>query len=145
MEKQLRNELRKLLTGRTIRDEEGWLIAIPDGSYLIYHGITDRTGYGKIKLREDIIKVADSTEKAFQPVMDALQSMGVLVNMKTIPDALCALCRIFLTKTVVLCVVPDEDGKVLVQAYTGRTLTAGIYCRLAISKFQKKLNLEQSE
>ena len=52
MDKQLKTELRKLLTGRTVRDEEGWLIAVPEGNYLIYHGITDRSGYGKIKCRE---------------------------------------------------------------------------------------------
>ena len=35
MEKQLKAELRKLLTGRTVRDEEGWLVAVPEGSYLV--------------------------------------------------------------------------------------------------------------
>ena len=140
MEKQLKNELKKLLTGRTIRDEEGWLVAVPDGNYLIYHGITDRTGYGKITLVEERIKVADSTEKAFQPVMDALQDMGVLVDMKTLPDALCALCRVFFIKNVVLCANPEENGMIKMQAYTGRTITAALYCKFAISKFQKKLD-----
>ena len=45
MDKQLKTELKKILTGRTVRDEEGWLVAIPDGNYLIYHGVADRTGY----------------------------------------------------------------------------------------------------
>ena len=143
MEKQLKTELRKLLTGRTIRDEEGWLVAIPDGNYLIYHGIADRTGYRKIKLREERIQVAATNEEAFHVVLQALQDVGVLVNMKTMPDALCALCRIFLTKAVILCVVPEDDGLVLVQAYTGRAFTAGLSCRLAISNFMKKINQMQ--
>ena len=63
MDKQLKTELRKLLTGRTIRDEEGWLIAVPEGSYFIYHGITDRTGYRKIKCVEDS-KVFNSAKAA---------------------------------------------------------------------------------
>ena len=143
MEKQLKTELKKLLTGRTIRDEEGWLIAIPDGNYLIYHGVPDRTGYRKIKLREERIQVAATNEEAFHLVLNALQEIGVLVNMKTMPNALCALCRVFLTKAVILCVVPESDGLVLVQAYTGRAFTAGISCKKAISDFMKKINQMQ--
>lgn len=143
MDKQLRNELRKLLTGRTIRDEEGWLIAVPEGSYFIYHGVTDRTGYRKIKCREERVQVAPDNEQAFHAVLNALSDVGLLVNMKTKPNALCAICRFFLTKTVVLCVVPEGEGLVLVQAYTGRSLTAGLCCRFAIAKLIKKLNLPQ--
>ena len=143
MEKQLKTELRKLLTGRTVRDEEGWLIAIPEGNYMIYHGVSDNTGYRKIKLREERIQVAATNEEAFHRVLKALQDTGVLVNMKTKPNALCALCRVFLTKAVILCIVPEGDGLVLAQAYTGRSFTAGICCRLAISKFVKKIKQMQ--
>lgn len=143
MDKQLKAELKKLLTGRTIRDEEGWLIAVPEGSYLIYHGVTDRTGYHKIKCREERVQVADDNEQAFHAVLMALGDIGLLVNMQTKPDSLCALCRFFLTKTVVLCVIPEGNGMVLVQAYTGRSFLAGICCRLAIAKLIKKMNPEQ--
>ena len=143
MDKLLRTELKKLLTGRTIRDEEGWLIAVPEGSYLIFHGITDRTGYRKIKLKEARIRVADENEQAFHIVLRALQNVGLLVNMQTKPKALCALCRFFLTKSVVLCVTPEGDGTVLIQAYTGRAFTAGICCRMAISKLIKEMDLPQ--
>ena len=120
MEKQLKSELRKFLTGRTVRDEEGWLIAIPDGNYLIYHGVADATGYRKIKQKKKHIKVANDNEEAFHKVLNALQQVGLLANMKTQPDALCALCRFFLTKAVVLCVNPEGDGSVYIQAFTGR-------------------------
>ena len=140
MDKQLKTELRKLLTGRTIRDEEGWLIAVPEGSYFIYHGVTDRTGYRKIKCREERVQLDEDGETAFYKVMHALQEMGLLVNMQTKPDALCALCRFFLTKAVVLCVVPQQDGSLVAEAYTGRSLTAGLCCRMAISKLIKILN-----
>jgi hypothetical protein len=138
MDKQFKTELRKLLTGRTIRDEEGWLIAVPEGSYLIYHGVADRTGFRKIKFKEKRVRLADDNEKAFHLVLGALQDMGILANMQTKPDALCAMCRMFLTKAVVLCVSPEGNGEVLVQAYTGRSLTAGICCRSAIAKLIKK-------
>ena len=141
MDKQLKTELRKLLTGRTIRDEEGWLIAIPDGSYFVYHGVTDRTGYRKIICREERVQVAADNEQAFRTVLMALREVGLLVNMETKPDALCALCRFFLTKTVVLCVIPEGSGRVLVEAYTGRSLTAGICCKMAIAKLIKRMNL----
>ena len=143
MDKQLKTELRKLLTGRTIRDEEGWLVAIPEGSFLIYHGVTDRTGYRKIKLKEERLKVASDNEEAFHKVLKALQDMGLLVNMKTKPDALCALCRFFLTKAVVLCVMPEGDGMVLIQAYTGRSITADLCCKLAIKKLMKNLQVKE--
>ena len=142
MEKQLKSELRKLLTGHVTRDEEGWLIAVPEGQYMIYPGAVDRTGYRKIKVLEARVQAAPSNEEAFDKVLNALQDMGSLVNMRTKPNALCALCRFFLTKAVVLCVVPEGDGLVLVQAYTGRSFTAGICCRMAISKLMKKINEE---
>ena len=145
MDKEFKAELRKLLTGRTVRDEEGWLIAVPDGSYFVYHGVTDRTGYRKIKCKEERVQVASDNEQAFHTVLKALGEVGLLVNMKTKPDALCALCRFFLTKTVILCVVPEGNGLVLVQAYTGRSLTAGICCRLAIAKLIKQMGLTQEK
>ena len=145
MDKQLKTELRKLLTGRTIRDEEGWLVAVPEGSYLLYHGVTDRTGYRKIKLVEERLQVADDNEEAFHAVMYALGEIGLLVNMRTKPNALCALCRMFLTKAVVLCVVPEGEGLVLVQAYTGRSFAAGILCRVTIRKFAQKIQQMRQE
>lgn len=143
MEKQLKAELRKLLTGRTIRDEEGWLVAVPDGSYFIHHGLTDRTGYRKIKCAEARLEVDADSEKAFYTVLDALGELGLLVDMKAKPNALCAICNFFLSKKVVLCVSPEGEGVVLVQAYAGRSLTAGICCRMAISRLNKKIHPEQ--
>ena len=143
MDKQLKTELRKLLTGRMIRDEEGWLVAVPDGTYFIYHGVTDRTGYRRIKIKEERVKVASDNKEAFQKVLDALRDVGMLVNLQSKPDALCALCRFFLTKAVILCVVPEGEGVVLVQAYTGRSLTAGLCCSMVISNLIKKMNLTQ--
>ena len=141
MEKHLKAELRKLLTNRTTLDQEGWLIAAPDGSRVICRGLTDRTGYRKIEVLEERIQVATDNEKAFHTVLRALQEMGALVNMKTRPNALCALCRFFVTKNVVLCVVPEGDGLVLIQAYTGRSALAGLCTRMAISQFVKKMDL----
>ena len=141
MDKQLKNELRKILTGRTIRDEEGWLVAVPEGGYLIYHGVTDFTGFRKIKHVEQQVQVASENEEAFHKVLRALQEVGLLVNMETKPDALCALCRVFLTRSVVLCVEPKTDGAVLLQAYTGRSLFSALWCRLAMMKLMKKLEL----
>lgn len=143
MDKQLKTELRKLLTGRTIRDEDGWLIAVPDGTYMIYHGIADTTGYRKIKVREERVKVAADNEEAFHKVLKALQDVGILVNLKSKPNALCALCRFLLTKAVVLCVEPQGDGLVLIQAYTGRSFLAWIFSRRAISKLVKAMNSEK--
>lgn len=143
MDKQLKTELRKLLTGRTIRDEEGWLIAVPEGNYLIYHGVADSTGFRKIKLREERVQVDADNEQAFHLVFGALQDMGILVNMETKPDALCALCRLYLTKAVIICVELEREGVLLVQVYTGRSILAGICCRRVIKNFIKNLNKTQ--
>ena len=140
MEKQQKTEIRKLLTGRTIRDEEGWLIAVPEGSYMIYHGVADPSGYRKLKQKQRRIKLPVSSEDAFYLVLKALQDMGILANMETMPDSLCALCRVHLTKAVLLCVTPVEDGVVQVQAFAGRSLTSGITCAAVIAKLIKKLD-----
>lgn len=139
MEKQLKTEIRRLLTGRTIRDEEGWLIAVPEGNHFIYHGITDRTGYRKIKVKEKYIEITKRNESAFYLVLEALQNVGILVNLKGKPDALCALCRVFLTRRVLLCVEPEQDGKVLLQAYIGRSFTSPLCCRRLISRFERSI------
>lgn len=143
MEKQEKIEIRKLLTGRTIRDEEGWLIAIPEGNYMIYHGVADSTGFRKIIHRKTHLQVAATNEDAFHPVLESLRDMGTLVNMQTKPEALCAVCRFFLTKAVLLCVSPEENGRVRIETYTGRSLAAGILSRVAMAKLKKKLRENQ--
>lgn len=140
MDKQLKSELRRLLTGRTMRDEEGWLVAIPEGKFMIHHGITDRTGYRKIKVKETRIQAAEDNEEAFHAIFNALQDIGMLVNLRSKPSALCARCRFFMTKAVILSVTPEGDGIVLIQAFTGRSFTAGLCCRMAIKKLIKKID-----
>ena len=144
MEKQLRKEIRKILSGRTIRDEEGWLIAVPEGYQSLYQGVTDSTGYRKIKVKgKRRIRVAENNADAFFAVLNTLQEVGELVNLQEKPDALCALCRVLLTRRVLLCVEPEEGGSVLVQAYVGRSITSWICCRKVISKFVSKLEESQ--
>lgn len=143
MDKELKNELRKLLTGRTVRDEEGCLVAVPDGGVLIYHGVADTTGHRKIYTKEEVVQVAADPETAFYRVLDALQKVGVLVNMRSQPQALCALRRYFLTKAVILCVLPEQDGRVRVQAHTGRSLFAAACCSRAVEQFKKNLTVRQ--
>ena len=41
-------------------------------------------------------------------------------------------------------VLPEDDGMVLVQAYTGRAITSRLCCRVAISRFMKKINEERN-
>lgn len=139
MDKQLKTEIRKFLTGRTIRDKEGWLIAVPEGGPFVYHGVADGTGYRRIKVKQKRMEVAQDAEKAFYMVFEALQSIGIMANMQEKPNALCALCRVFLTRRVLLCVEPERDGIVLVQAYVGRSITSWLCCRKLISKFVRKI------
>lgn len=143
MEKELKNELRKLLTGRTIRDEEGVLMAVPEGSRLIYHGVSDTTGHRKILSRSAVMEVARDTDTAFYQVLEALQRVGILVNMRSQPQALCALRRYFPTKAVILCVLPEQDGRIRIQAYTGRSLFAPVYCNRAIAQLRKNIADQQ--
>lgn len=143
MEKELKNELRKLLTGRTVRDEEGVLMAVPEGSRLIYQGVSDTTGHRKILERSAVMEVARDTDAAFYQVLEALQRVGILVNMRSQPKALCALKRYFLTKAVILCVLPEQDGQIRIRAYTGRSLLAPACCSHAIAKLRKNIAAQQ--
>lgn len=143
MEKEFKNELRRFLTGRTIRDAEGWLIAVPEGNHLIYHGVADHTGHRRIVARTAVLQAAQDPETAFYRVFHALQHVGILANMRSQPQALCALRRYFLTKAVILCVFPEAEGKIRIQAYTGRSILAGVYCRHAIAKLKKHIAEEK--
>lgn len=138
MDREMKKELRKLLTGRTIRDPEGWLVAVPDAGRLIYHGASDNTGR-KIICREAILAGDRDPEKAFYRVLQALETVGLPVNMRTRPEALCALRRYFLTKGVILCATWQQDGSIHVQAYTGRSFLGSFCCVNAIRRLKAAL------
>lgn len=140
MDKQRKKELRKLLTGQTIRNEEGWLVAIPDGSRLIYHGASDNTGRRLTSHSATLALPQDmDTDTLVHTIVKCLQQMGLMVNMQTWPEALCVLKRYYLTKAVLLCVAPGDNGGLELVAYTGRSLTSAICCRRAIGQFKKLL------
>ena len=51
----------------------------------------------------------------------------------------------FFDKSSYSLVLPEGDGVVRIQAYTGRSFTAGLCCRLAIAKLMKKVKLNETE
>lgn len=138
MDKEIKKELRKLLTGRTIRNENGWLEAVPDGSRLVYFGASDNMGR-RIITRSQTIVLEGEVDKVFRRILKALQETGLLVNMLTRPDALCALRRYGLTKAVIICVTPVEENGICIQAHTGKSLLAGFFCRNALNKVKAKI------
>lgn len=140
-DKELKKEIRSLLTGRTYRNDDGLLVALPEDARFVYRGVSDNMGR-KTYSRSAELVASEDPEEAFHAVLNALQQMGILVDMRSQPDALCALKRYFLTKAVLICVTPERGDKVYVEVYTGKSFFAPLCCVLAIKRLKRLLEDE---
>ncbi|MDO4732964.1 MAG: hypothetical protein Q4B50_05560 [Bacillota bacterium] len=144
MDKAMQKEIRKILTGRVILQEEGWLIALPEGNPMVFHGLPDgwsSARFRKIIYREEHLQLDTSFEDAFQIVLRRLQDMGRLVYLDTIPEAISCMRRYFTSKSLLISAVPEGGGRICVRAYTGRSLFGGLSCRRGLRDFRHNLPL----
>ena len=91
MNKQLKKELKRLLSGRTILDNEGVLMALPEGQRMIFHGLTNGWSsvlFSGIAVQEYCFQLASDGAEAFSVVFPVMQRLGRLVVLSERETAL---------------------------------------------------------
>lgn len=145
MAKELEREIKKILMGRSMRNEEGWLVALPEDARMVFNGVVSGAGavhFRGLAVRSKVLQVPQDGEQAFQAALGAIETMGVPVDLEYQPDALCCLRRYFFGKPVLLMAVYGGYGQVTAWAYTGKRLLAGMACGRTLREFTKKINAQ---
>lgn len=141
MDEQTR-EIRQILLGRTRREPDGSLSALPAGerrSLRAVQGVT--AGWGALHLlgvcrRERRYRLPPKTPEKL--TAELLNRMGRAVRLEKAPGASACLCRHLLADQVLL-TVEREDGVLTAAAYTARGALAAPACRAVLNKLEKGL------
>ena len=139
--KKEQKEIKRLLLGKTVLDEEGRLVTPEAGTIRVPMGIADGAGAvrflgvsGKVRCYESDL----SEEELMEHAKECMADLGRGVRLRQRPEALACLIRYVLTKPVILsfrCV----EGRGILTAWTGRGLTCRLSQNRAIRAFEHPL------
>lgn len=141
MTREAKQEIRRVLMGRTMPTEDGRLIAMEKGQGRIPIGISDGAGaacFLGICKKARRLKVSCAAPKARELALKVMQDVGREVVLPEQPQAAACLIRYLLTRPAVLVFAYQDDLPVL-TAWTGRGLTGWISLRRALHAFLKRL------
>ena len=141
MTKEAKQEIRRVLLGRTMPTEDGKLVALEKGQYRMPIGISDGAGAVRflgICRKAKRLKVSCAEPKAKSLALKIMQDVGRELSLPQQPAAVACLIRYVLTRPVVL-VFDYQDGVPVLTAWTGRGLTGWISLRRALRAFLKRL------
>lgn len=141
MTKEAKQEIRRVLMGRTMPTEDGKLVAMEKGQYRMPIGISD--GAGAVRFlgvckKAKRLKVSCAAPKAKLLAVKVMQDVGRELFLPEQPEAAACLIRYLLTRPAVL-VFDFQDGVPLLTAWSGRGLTGWISIRRALHAFLKRL------
>ncbi len=139
MDKQLKTEIRAILSARTATDADGWVVAVDGHLPLTIYGVGDSSAFYGIVSQNLHASVASDAKSALQKLSKAFQRFGTMAVLEHDPDALACVRRKCGTKTVLLTAKNLGEGSVLLTAYTGRSLLAKCTCRRALKLMKKAL------
>ena len=141
MTREAKQEIRRVLMGRTVPAEDGRLVALEKGQHRLPIGITDGAGaacfFGICK-KARRLKAACPEQKAKLLAAKIMQDVGRELYLPQQPEAAACLIRYLLTRPAVL-VFDYRDGVPMLTAWTGRGLTGWISLRRALKAFLKRL------
>ena len=141
MNRQAKQELRRVLMGRTLIAEDGRLVAMEKGQHRLPMGVTDGAGaacFFGIGRKARRLKAGCSETKARSIAFAVMQDIGRAIYLPQQPQAIACLIRYVLTRPVVL-IFDYEDGVPVLSAWAGRGLTGWISRRRALSAFIKRM------
>lgn len=122
------NEIKQILLGRIVKNEEGMLVSRPKGGYVQVNGLVD--GYFSVLFfgvmsRTCVYKWAGTKGKERETITRYVQQVGKPLLLKEHPDAIAGFTgRMVLTPTVVVAEPGQNDNKknlFSVTVYTGRS------------------------
>lgn len=141
MTREAKQEIRRVLMGRTMPTEDGKLVALEKGQYRMPIGISDGAGavrfFGVCK-KAKRLKASCAAPKAKLLAAQIMRDTGRELYLPQQPEAVACLIRYVLTRPVVL-VFDFRDGIPVLTAWTGRGLTGWISLRRALCAFLKRL------
>ena len=139
--KKEKKEIRDVLMGRTVLDEDGNLTTLEPGTFRVPQGVVD--GAGGVFLfgiaRKTCLYETDFSEGDTLAWADwCMASLGRTVRLRTQPEAAACRIRYVLTRPAVL-TFRFMEGRPVLTAWAGRGLTARISLRRALRAFQRQL------
>lgn len=141
MKKEARQEVRRVLLGRTELAEDGRLVALEKGRIGFPYGIADGAGAVRIlgirkKARQ--LTVSCSETKAKEIAFKIMGDVGRRLFLNESPQAVPCLIRYVLTRPAVL-IFDYQDGVPILTAWSGRGLTGWLSNRRALNAFIRRM------
>ena len=141
MKKAARQEIRRVLLGRTELATDGRLVALEKGQIGFIYGIAD--GAASVRLlgirRKSLrLNVSCPETKAKEIAFQLMRDIGRLLYLNESPQAVPCLIRYVLTRPAVL-VFDYQDGVPLLTAWSGRGLTGWLSNRRALKAFTRRM------
>ena len=141
MTREARNEIRKVLLGKTMLTQDGKLTAMKAGDFRLPLGVTDGAASARflgIFRRGCRLEISCSEKEARKLAERRMLDLGRALVLAEQPEAAACLIRYVLTKPAVLVFDFDERGPVL-TAWTGKGLMGLLSLRRAIKAFTRDL------
>ena len=141
MDRKAKQEIRRVLMGRTLVAEDGRLVAMEKGRMRMPMGVRDGAvgafflGVCKKARR---LKVTCAQEKARTLAFGVMQDIGRGLYLPEQPEAIACLIRYVLTRPAVL-IFDYQEGVPMLTAWTGRGITGWISLRRALKAFLKRM------
>ena len=136
-----KKEIRRLLLGKAVVDEEGRLVTPEAGTFRVPNGIADGAGSvrflgvgGKTQCYETDL----GEEEVMTRAEESMRSIGRGVYLRQHPDAAACLIRYVLTKPALL-VFRWVEGRGVLTAWTGRGIMSWASRMRAIRAFEREM------
>ncbi len=144
MNREAKQEIRRVLLGRTEPAKDGRLTAMEKGQVRIPIGVADgavAVRFFGICKKARRLKASCSEEKAKQIALSLMQDIGRVLYLPHQPDVSACLIRYLLSRPVVL-IFDFQDGIPVLTAWTGRGLSGWLSLRRALRSFIKRMPKE---
>lgn len=141
MNREAKQEIRRVLLGRTQLAEDGRLVALEKGQVSFSNGIAD--GAGAVRFlgvckKAVRLEVSFPEGKAREAAYKLMREIGRVLYLNESPRAAACLIRYVLTRPAVL-VFDYEDGVPVLTAFSGRGFTGWISNLRAVRSFLKRM------
>lgn len=139
--KREKKEIRDILLGKTVLDEDGALTTLEPGMFRVPQGIMDGAGgvfFLGIARRARCYSSTYSEKDTLALAVSCMLDLGRLVRLRLQPETAACRIRYVLTRPAVL-TFRYVDGLPVLTAWTGRGLMAWLTLRRAIRSFERLL------
>ena len=140
MEKQLKTEIRAILSARTSTDADGWTVAVEGHLPLTMYGVADSSAIYGITSKSQTFSIAADAKNALQKLSKVFMRYGTMTVLQNDLEALACLRRKTFAKTVLVTAKNMGEGKILLTAHTGRSIMAKFTCKRTLKTLAKDLN-----